>query len=561
MKHKTLGYLLLPALLAAGHAQAQTTIVRADTLTTTVAPVVTLNSVGAWVGGVIPTSASNRVEFNSTLATAANGNNQLVGGGVSALRYTFTNPATTSGLMVFDFQNNNNRLITLGGNANTDQTLLDMSSSTVNVAFGTATQTGGIYRIGGIGALTHNIGSGTTFTLRVPGFTTASNQSVAQTKYINFIGAGAAVINSAFQYNAAADLTQTTPTNHAQQAYMGLSIAGANVTLNGANNWLATTTTHAAGNTAITAGTMKFEISSGTLNIGNNDALRNDARISAARSTAFSFKGGTVTASGADRTISTAGGFAFDGSTTFSGANSLTVNSAATQASNSTLTNSLDAGKTLTIAQSVALSNDATDRTLTIAGAGDTLISGAIGNGGTSTGSGLAKSGVGTLTLSNTGNSFTGPLTINAGAVKLGASSVLADTAGLVLNGGTFDLNGFNETLGGLTLSASSTLSIGSNSVSFLDSASNAWTGSLSISGTLLANSVRFGTSSAALTSLQQQAILVNGLGGFALDSSGFLVSAIPEPSSFAVLAGIAGLSITTLRRRRPSVLPGASSV
>jgi hypothetical protein len=74
----------------------------------------------------------------------------------------------------------------------------------------------------------------------------------------------------------------------------------------------------------------------------------------------------------------------------------------------------------------------------------------------------------------------------------------------------------------------------------------------LSISGTLLATSVRFGTSSAALTSLQQQSILVNGLGGFALDDSGFLVSAIPEPSYFAFVADFAVPSLAAVRRRRP---------
>jgi fibronectin-binding autotransporter adhesin len=561
MKHKTLGYLLLPALLAAGNAQAQTIITRADNA---IALTVTGNPpTGAWVGGVVPTSTTAFARFDSTTTNATNSGNQLVGGSFSAQGLIFANPTVGANGYVFNFSNSGARLITLGANTAIDPVLLDMSNSSVNVTLGATSDTAnGNYRVGGIGALTHNIGAGTTFTLRLPyvptngnaGFTTASNASSAQMKYINFTGTGSAVLNTAFHFSTS--VTDLSTTSNPNQAYMGLAIAGTNVTLNAANRWLPVTTTHAAGNAAIATGSMKFEISSGTLNLGNNDALQVDSRITNAstRALPFSFKGGAVTASGADRTISTAGGFAFDGSTTFSGSNSLTLNSSATQASSSTLTNSLDSGKVLTLAQTVSLSNNATDRTLTITGAGETVISGAIANGGTSTISGLTKSGLGTLTLSNTGNSFTGPLTINAGTVQLGASGVVADTAGLVLNGGTFDLNGFNESLGSLTVSASSTVSIGSSSVSFLDSSSNTWSGSLSISGTLLATSVRFGTTSTALTSLQQQAILVNGLGGYALDSSGFLVSAIPEPSSFAVVAGFAGLSLASLRRRRASV-------
>lgn len=557
MKNKTLGYLLLPALLAAGSATAQTTIVRADNNGA-------LTTGTSWVGNVAPTSATAFARFDSTVTNATNSGNQLISGSFSALGFVFTDPTVGSNGYVFNFQNSTARLITLGANATTDQTLLDMSNSSVNVTFGATTDTlAGAYRIGGIGALTHNIGSGRTFTLRLPtlsnaatpgsGFTTASNGS-ASGKYVNFTGAGSAVLSTGFSYSTSVDLTLAT---HSNQAYMGLAIAGPTVTLNAANSWLPVMTVHAAGNAAITSGSMKFEISSGTLNLGNNDALKVDTRITNASTRAFpfSFKGGTVTASGADRAVATAGGFAFDGSTTFSGANSLTLDSASTQTGTSTLTNSLDSGKVLTLAQTVDLSKDATDRILTIAGAGDTVISGAIANGGTSTASGLTKSGAGTLTLSNTGNSFTGALTINGGTVKLGASGVIADTAGLVLGGGTLDLNGFNETLGSLTVSGGGTVSIGSNSISFLDSSSNPWTGLLSFSGTLSASSVRFGTGSASLTPAQQAAIRVNGLSGFGLDSSGFLVSAVPEPASFAVLAGLGGLGFAVSRRRRPSAV------
>lgn len=76
--------------------------------------------------------------------------------------------------------------------------------------------------------------------------------------------------------------------------------------------------------------------------------------------------------------------------------------------------------------------------------------------------SGITKTGLGTLALSSTGNSFTGNVTINGGTVQLGASDVIPDTNNLVMSGGTLDLNGNTETVSELTLNASSTIDFGS---------------------------------------------------------------------------------------------------
>ncbi|CAN1529636.1 FhaB Large exoproteins involved in heme utilization or adhesion [Methylophilaceae bacterium] len=84
----------------------------------------------------------------------------------------------------------------------------------------------------------------------------------------------------------------------------------------------------------------------------------------------------------------------------------------------------------------------------------------------TSSGGTLTKSGSGTLTLSGA-NTYTGTTTISAGTLKLGASDRIADASALVVTG-TFDLNGFSETVGSIagagtgtiTSSASGTLTL-----------------------------------------------------------------------------------------------------
>jgi fibronectin-binding autotransporter adhesin len=77
--------------------------------------------------------------------------------------------------------------------------------------------------------------------------------------------------------------------------------------------------------------------------------------------------------------------------------------------------------------------------------------------------------GSGTFTLGNTGNSFTGPTDFGGSALlKLGASNVIPDATQLVFTTGSgrFDLNGFDETIAGISGSvnvlvrAASTLTI-----------------------------------------------------------------------------------------------------
>jgi autotransporter-associated beta strand protein len=91
---------------------------------------------------------------------------------------------------------------------------------------------------------------------------------------------------------------------------------------------------------------------------------------------------------------------------------------------------------------------------LTVAGTGNTTISGVLGNGG----GGLTKNGAGTLTLSNS-NTFTGPVTINAGTVLLANGGALnsATPVSTVFGAGSTGvlyLNGNSVTVSGLSTNA-----------------------------------------------------------------------------------------------------------
>lgn len=195
---------------------------------------------------------------------------------------------------------------------------------------------------------------------------------------------------------------------------------------------------------------------------------------------------------------------------------------------------------------------------VTLTGSGTTAatrneITGAV-SGLAGSSAGLTKAGSGVLFV-GAGASLTydGPTTLTEGTLLLGGSNVLSNTSSLVLSGGTFDIAGFDETAGKLTLSGNATINFGvSNTADLVFDASQ-----LENWGAFTLNIVnfdpgqdtlRFGTSAAGLDVSQLAKITFNGESGAQIDGNGFV--SVPEPSA-ALLLGIGAVAIGSFRRRQ----------
>lgn len=99
------------------------------------------------------------------------------------------------------------------------------------------------------------------------------------------------------------------------------------------------------------------------------------------------------------------------------------------------------------------------------------------------TGSGrLAMSGSGTLIMAGA-HTYTGNTTINSGTIRLNASDRISNSSILQFSSGTFSTgsgSGFSETLGGLNLSGTGTIALGTgdHSLTFANSSAITWGGS-----------------------------------------------------------------------------------
>jgi fibronectin-binding autotransporter adhesin len=104
--------------------------------------------------------------------------------------------------------------------------------------------------------------------------------------------------------------------------------------------------------------------------------------------------------------------------------------------------------------RSFTLSN-ATTSVIDVSSAGTTLT---ISGGGAATTGGLTKNGSGTL-LFTASNSYTGDTTVNSGILQIGSNNRISDSSTLRVNGGTFNMVTFNDTVAGVILSANGTIS------------------------------------------------------------------------------------------------------
>ena len=189
----------------------------------------------------------------------------------------------------------------------------------------------------------------------------------------------------------------------------------------------------------------------------------------------------------------------------------------------------------------------------------------------------VLKTGAGSTTL-GAANTFTGTTTIGAGGGTLeaagsnalggtsgviintggtlllsGAGNRVNDAAGITLAGGTLRTDGLSETVGALTLSASSVIDMGAGAgvLRFADSHLASWTGALSIynwTDSPVADRLFFGNSSGGLTAGQLSQInFFSGAGSGFLGNGAILgtgeIVPVPEPSSVFLTLGLLSLA------------------
>jgi len=223
----------------------------------------------------------------------------------------------------------------------------------------------------------------------------------------------------------------------------------------------------------------------------------------------FLFNGGSLSASGAARTISNA--VLFENSSSIAGTQNLTLNGAMTQsAGNRSLTSSTTG--TFTQAGSVFLSELAgTGRTLTLTGANNGTVSGAIADfNGVGTAGGINKSGNGIWSLTNGASTYTGSTQLNGGVLEvstlanggtsssIGASSSAA--ANLLFTNGSMRYTGGATTTDRLftwSTAAGALQASGTGAVNFNNTGAVAW-GPIDANRTITLGGTNTGTNTLA---------------------------------------------------------------
>ncbi len=193
-------------------------------------------------------------------------------------------------------------------------------------------------------------------------------------------------------------------------------------------------------------------------------------------------------------------------------------------------------------------------KTMSFAGSGNFVLNSIIGP-DVSGNKGVQVVGSGTVTLS-AANTYANATTINSGTLALGASDRISNSSALVLGGGTFATGGFSETLNTLTVSGASIIDFGTgtSALVFADSSATNWTGTVTLLNfDIGTDSLNF-SSISGLTVAQLADISLTGYTATGLEAGGFVqFSAIPEPSTYAILFGGLALVGAVCRRRRAS--------
>ena len=210
------------------------------------------------------------------------------------------------------------------------------------------------------------------------------------------------------------------------------------------------------------------------------------------------------------------------------------------------------ASGTITLASAATISHDFNNGTLsgsiltggnamtlktTVAGQPGLVVSGAITGGGALTVTGVANAGTYSVQLTSNSNSFSGGTTVTAGTLTTSSTGNFGTGNVTVQNGAFLNLGNASS------IADSATLFFNKNSTA----ASISFTGIESlftVSDTVSGTFVTAGTYTASQLNTFFTTSVFTGAGSVN-------VSAIPEPSTYAAFAGLFGLALAAVRRRK----------
>jgi len=432
-----------------------------------------------WSASPVP-GAGNTATFNN----AGNGNTAITVGAISLTNITFDTAGAAAytlgtGADTINFATGTTTAVTMNSTVAQNETI------NANLILGTA-----------VASATTFTNNSTTNLLTLGGNITGGTVGTAAAKTITIAGAGNTAIGGIISNGGGTSVSVN-------------KTSTGTLTLSNANTYTGNTTVSGAG----------------TLILGNKAALGTGGLI-------FQTAASTLQAS-----TDLSGGNAITNAVTLtfiatvSGSNNITLGGDFTNSGASRiLTSSLDAGKVLELSGNIFLSEiNTTARTLTIAGTGNTTISGVIANfNGAGVASNFAVTNTGVTTLTNA-NTYTGTTQVNADAATLRLSGAGKIVGPVIATAGTLDFNGTTQTittlqLGGGASGSTGNVLIGNGTLNLggtvsYQSTNNPNGGTISGEGggVLNLNATRTFTiadSSAAANDLTVSAIIADGTGG-----------------------------------------------
>ncbi len=363
---------------------------------------------------------------------------------------TYTIITAGSGLTSANFTIGNTNVVTSGA---VYRFVLDGSSSAtqavLSLALGAATPASA-YWTGSEGNGSWTSQNGTTFTTNFSVNAAATSDTFAT--------------SSLFNSTTTVFMTANSATNLATTLDGATSILGLTFTGTGTSNTAGSSIAAGTGGT-LTLSTGGITVQSGS---GTN-TISAPVTLGAAQSWTNN-SGNLLTVSGGITGGANLLTIAGTGATTISGATAFTTSTGVTVSAS---TGAVTISAPMTLGGATALTNNSSNlltvsgdidngaNLLSVAGSGNTTISGVIGSGGTVTGGLTVNASGATVTLSGA-NAYTGNTTLTAGTlIANNATTPLGGASALNLNGGTLDLraNGtaYNTTVGGTATIASNT--------------------------------------------------------------------------------------------------------